>query len=619
MKKLTLKLVSVHIKDPTQAVPLAAASLKAQTDSVPFISQRLDVSFNDYYVDDSAEFISGDVCRNLPDMIGFSTYLWNRHIIIETCRIIKGRFPSVKLFAGGPEATALPLTLLESAPFDFVIKGEGEIVLTEVLKRLLERDTIEDIPGVSYKGAQAKPGKDQQPVMDLNSLQSPFLTGTLDPCRYRGLLWELSRGCPFKCGFCFESRGVAGVRHFPIERLKKELELFEEKNVKQVFVLDPTFNSDIKRAKKILRMILEIAPLVHFTFEIKADFIDSESAGLFARTHCSLQVGLQSAIGEVLANVNRTIDTIKYAEKISLLNSAGAIFGLDLIYGLPGDTFDGLKKSLNYALRLQPNHLDIFPLTVIPGTELHKNAESFSLNYLKDAPYTLISSPGFSESAMIEAERLKNACDIFYNYGGAVGWMFMALETLDIDPSDFLSAFATTYLSSCEHPLRLTRGEITAMQCSFVKEQFARHRKNKLFPVMEDIIKIHGALNSSLYAGPLGAPENSSVDDETVFCLSPGTVSLSLKYDFDELMAVGELTFEEFLDIYHRQTTYLVVYNCGGAVKTLTIDSTLSSLLDSFTGIDSLGQVCGDINIKDRKKIYKFLEFAVKEQMIHAV
>lgn len=136
---------------------------------------------------------------------------------------------------------------------------------------------------------------------------------------------------------------------------------------------------------------------------------------------------------------------------------------------------------------------------------------------------------------------------------------------------------------------------------------------------MEDIITVHGALNRSLYAGPLVTAGSSKFNDETVFCLSPGTISLSLKYDFNELMTVGELTFEEFLDHYSTRKTYLVIYNCGGAVKTLIIDRTFSRLLDLFTGIDSLKAVCGKENIKVRKKIYEFLEFAVKEQMIHTI
>jgi len=618
LKKTTLKLISINIKDSPQAVPLAAASLKAQLDSVDSISRKLDVSFHDYTIDNSAEFISEDLCRDIPDMIGFSTYLWNKNLVCETCRLIKDKFPAVILFAGGSEATALPLVLLDSAPFDFIVKGEGEIVLTEVMHGLLKGAAPENIPGVFLKGAKIKPGKDQQPVMDLNALPSPYLSGTMDPCRYTGLWWELSRGCPFKCGFCFESRGVAGVRQYSLERIQKELELFEEKKVNQIFVLDPTFNCDLKRAKKILRMILKTAPLIHYTFEIRTEFIDRELAGLFAGLHCGLQVGLQSAHPEVLANINRKIDTVKYARKISLLNQAGAVFGLDLIYGLPGDTLAGFKESLNYALGLQPNHLDIFPLAVIPGTALYDQAESFSLNCLKDAPYTMISSPGFSESEMAQAECLKNACEIFYNRGGATGWMFMALETIGIDPVGFLSDFAV-YLSSCEEPLKLTKEEITVMQASFVKEQFIKHNKKRLFPVMEDIIKIHGALNSSLYAGPLAAAGSGTFNDETVFALSPGTICLSLKYDFDELMTVGELTFEEFLDNNQRKKTCLVVYNYGGAVKTLTIDHTLDRLLRSFTGIETLGQICEKENIKSRKKIYEFLEIAVKEQMIHTM
>jgi len=181
--KKTLKLVSIHIKDSPQAVPLAAASLKAQLDSVASISQKLDVSFHDYIIDNSADFIADDLCKNFPDMIGFSTYLWNRHLVLEICRIIKGKFPAVLLFAGGAEATALPLKLLEHAPLDFVIKGEGEIVLTEVMNRRLNSDTRDGIPGAFCKVPSLIRKKTSKSVMDLNAnaLPSPYLTGTMDP------------------------------------------------------------------------------------------------------------------------------------------------------------------------------------------------------------------------------------------------------------------------------------------------------------------------------------------------------------------------------------------------------------------------------------------------------
>jgi radical SAM superfamily enzyme YgiQ (UPF0313 family) len=616
LKILKLVIISIHIKNSPQAMPLAAALLKSQLDSLPEIKNKLSVSFMDFYMESSAEIIAESICGESPDIIGFSTYLWNRHLTEEICLIIKKRFPDITLFAGGAEATALPQNLLNSAPFDFVIKGEGELALTEVMKKFPENRSYKNIAGVYVKDSNGDAETNQWPVMNLDALPSPFLAGELDPEKYSGVLWELSRGCPFKCSFCFESRGVAGVRQFSLERIKKELELFELKKVNQVFVLDPTFNRDANRAKKILRMIQNIAPMMHFTFEVRTEFIDSEMAELFSMINCSLQIGLQSAIPEVLSKVNRKIDPDKYAEKISLLNSAGVIFGLDLIYGLPGDTLDGFKHSLDYALRLQPNHLDIFPLSVLPGTALYEDAEFFKLNYLKNAPYTLISSPGFSESDMSAAESLKNACTVFYNRGGAAGWMFMVLETLDINPSEFLEDFSA-FIIRKKINSELSGEAITDIQLTFVKEQFSGNNLEKLFPVMADLIRFHGAVNCSLYAGPYSGMVNTPFNGKSVFKLSHGTRILELNYKFDELMTVGEFTLEEFLSHYRPEKTDVIVYNSGGEVKPLIVDKKISKLLQSFTGKNSLNESLMKNSSITKNEVYEFVEYALAETIIY--
>lgn len=597
-------------------MPLAAALLKAQLDSVPEIKGKLTVSLMDYYIDSTAEFISENICNEAPDIIGFSTYLWNRELTEKTCRIIKSKFPDILLFAGGAEATASPRNLLNSSPFDFVIKGEGELVLTEVIKRLLRDKTFNDIPGVFIKSEENDTEESQCPVMDLDSLPSPFLNGVIDTENYPGVLWELSRGCPFKCSFCFESRGVAGVREFSMGRLQEELELFESKKTNQVFILDATFNRNGGRAKKILEMILKTAPLIHFTFEVRAEFIDDEMAELFSMLNCSLQIGLQSAIPEVLTHVNRKLNPDKFAKKIGLLNSTGVVFGLDLIYGLPGDTIEGFKLSLNFALKLQPNHLDIFPLAVLPGTALYDQSDLFSLNHLEDAPYTLISSPGFSDSDMNAAGSLRDACNVFYNQGGAAGWMFMVLETLDIDPSTFLESFGKR-LSFTNQVTEFSRDEITVMQLSFVKEQFSAHNKQKLYPVMEDIIKFNGALNNSLYAGPYMEEIKTSFTDETVFKTAAGTEFLSLKYNFNDLMAVGELTLEEFLENFSPEKTSVIIYNYGGEIKPLIVNESLIELVQALTGEYSLKEVLENNSLIEGDDACEFIEYALAETIIY--
>ena len=147
-------------------------------------------------------------------------------------------------------------------------------------------------------------------------LSSPYLDGTIDVAKYGGALWELARGCPFKCSYCYESKGEKKVSYFPLERLEKEIELFAKKNISQVFVLDPTYNASKERAIKMLKIIEKKAPGMFFYFEARAEFIDRELAQAFSRVPCALQIGLQSADEAVLKNVHRTLDKKKFIRNI---------------------------------------------------------------------------------------------------------------------------------------------------------------------------------------------------------------------------------------------------------------------------------------------------------------
>jgi hypothetical protein len=359
-------------------------------------------------------------------------------------------------------------------------------------------------------------------------------------------------------------------------------------------------------------MIQKTAPLIHFTFEVRTEFIDAEMAELFATINCSLQLGLQSVIPEVLSNVNRSIDPDKYAEKISMLNSAGVVFGLDLIYGLPGDTLEGFKQSLDYALMLQPNHLDIFPLAVLPGTALYDDAAGFGLQHQNDAPYILISSPGFTEVDMAAAGSLKSACEIFYNQGGAAGWMFMVTETLAVGPADLIEEFV-----KFTPPDELTKEQITGLQLAFVQGRFRKHDREQLFPVIEDIIIIHGAMNRSLYAGPYSGELSTAFTANSIFKLSPGTVIAELNFDFNDLMTVGELDLDEYLAEYTPQKNYVIIYNCGGEVKPLIVNRDIAGLLKALRGGQNLESVLEKKTSRIKKDAYEFIEYGLSETLIY--
>jgi radical SAM superfamily enzyme YgiQ (UPF0313 family) len=117
-------------------------------------------------------------------------------------------------------------------------------------------------------------------------------------------------------------------------------------------------------------------------------------------------------------------------------------FGLDLIYGLPGDTLAGYRKSLDFALSLYPNNLDLFRLSVLPGTILFEKAAEYGLKTNGKAPYMMISTPDFSAADLAKAEKLSRGTEIFYNQGRAVAWFNQVLYPLKMRPSIFLDEFA---------------------------------------------------------------------------------------------------------------------------------------------------------------------------------
>jgi len=109
---------------------------------------------------------------------------------------------------------------------------------------------------------------------------------------------------------------------------------------------------------------------------------------------------------------------------------------------LPGDDPAGFSRSLDYALALVPNHLDVFRLAVLPGTALAERAEGHALEYDRLAPHLVHSTPTFPAVALDRADRIASAMDLLYNRGRAVVWFPAISKALGMKPSAIIEAFA---------------------------------------------------------------------------------------------------------------------------------------------------------------------------------
>lgn len=615
-------LVAIHPSPSPQAVPLANAFLKAYLMIDEGLADKVSVELCDLFAGQPAATCVSAILAEKPDAVGFSMYLWNRGECLELAAGLRREKPELTIFAGGPEPTADPEGVLFSSALDFVIIGEGEIPFVESMARVYAGDTVSGVRGTALWEAGELVATSPHPVQLLDTIPSPYLSGVLDPGRYSGLLWQLSRGCDFGCDFCFDHKGGKGVRRFSLDRAGVELRHFAKKGVAQVFVLDSTFNQDVRRAKEILRLIKRTAPHIHFHFEVRSEFIDGEMARLFAQVNCSLQIGLQSADPRIQKGVGRIFNPADFAKKVALLNESGAIFGFDLIYGLPGDTLQGFTKSLDYALGLYPNHLDIFPLAVLPGTRLAGRASSYALRYLPSPPYTVQSSPTLPAEEMQEAAGLAAACDIFYSRGKAVAWFESVITPLKLSPSAFLREF--------QGWLKHNRGEAIAdaditdhwiwqAQRDFVSQRFSSKRFRKLLPAALDLIDYHYHYAAVLLAVPPELPTDRELEQTPLlqnhFLLASSARLARFNYEIFDVLEAGELDLREFTECFTPIGSYAVIYPKGGEVFTESLMEGYFALLKRLDGTTPLSRIAAVLGLSP-EEASSFMEFAAAEGIV---
>lgn len=610
-----ISLVAIHTGPSPQAVPLANAFLKSAAKHIP-----VDITLLDFFIGQSPATCARDIVETHPDAVGFSVYAWNRELCLDIASQLRVLLPTARLFAGGPEITADSENVLKTGAFDFIICGEGEIPFVGLCRKMSAKLAIKDIPGLFMPGdtiiSTANPA-----TADLDSIPSPYLSGTLDAGNYPGILWQLSRGCGFSCDFCFDSRGRSGVRRFSLERIEAELRHFAASEVSQIFVLDSTFNQDAGRAKTILRMIGKIAPGIHFHFEVRSEFIDREMAGLFAHITCSLQIGLQSSDPLVLKRVGRAFSRNEFSSRIGMLNESGAVFGFDLMYGLPGDTLQGFFNSLDFALALYPNHLDIFPLAVLPGTALSLRSSAIGLEHLPTPPYTLISSPTFSSGDMLKARQIATACDVFFSRGKAVAWFNGVIAALGLKPSIFLKRFGeflTTRKGADFTESDLDDSDVWNLQREFLMLNFSNRRLKRFQLLVLDLVDYHYHYAAALLAPRTPRPKRirqKQILLETPLRRAPSLQMARFHYEIMDIIEAGAPDIRWMSEHLEPRGSSVAIYPRGNSVCTQSIDDSYFILLESLDGLTNAGVLASKLGIS-KEDASEFLGFAVQEGIV---
>lgn len=354
-----------------------------------------------------------DIYELNPDKIIFSTYIWNKEYIVEIVKELKKVLPNVEIILGGPEVSYKWEKFMANMPeVDALLLGEGENVLLNFLTK--EEDKVLGV--VSRKNDEIVFNGIEPIIENLDIVPFPYEDWELED-KTKIFYYESSRGCPFSCSYCLSSIDKT-VRYYSLDRVKKDLKRFLDSPIKLLKFVDRTFNLRKERYMEIWKFLLEnYREGITFHFEINANIFDDETLDFLEKVpkgYFQFEIGVQSINSETMVAIKRNNILDKLAHNVRRI-SRNIHLHLDLIAGLPYETYDIFKNSFNYVYNLKPEMIQLGFLKLLKGTQMYDEVEKYQYKYYSRPPYEVFSNKFISFGELVKLKNLEKMLDYYYN------------------------------------------------------------------------------------------------------------------------------------------------------------------------------------------------------------
>jgi radical SAM superfamily enzyme YgiQ (UPF0313 family) len=404
------------------------------------IKDDFDAVLKEFTINEEIFKLLGGILEEKPDIIAFGCYIWNIGYIIKLCQAIKQINPEIKIILGGPEVSYDPKEILDTYDFvDFIIIGEGEESFPKLINQIVNNvGCLEDIDG-SF-GI----------VHELSKIPSPFM-GDLSEYKQKVAYFESSRGCPYNCSYCLSST-TKGIRYFPMERTLDELGRLINAGAMQVKFVDRTFNADKKRAMQIWNFLLKNKKETTFHFEISAHLLDDEMINFLAKVpkgYFQFEIGVQSTYAQAIEAIDRKTDFQKLSYVIRRLKEAGNIqLHLDLIAGLPYETYLQFKKTFDDVYKLDPDVLQLGFLKFLKGSKIRNEQDLHGYKFIQDPPYEVLENYYIKFEEIIKLKRIEEVLEVYKNKGRFEKTLEYLMRNFYQSSFDFFEELAIFWLKS---------------------------------------------------------------------------------------------------------------------------------------------------------------------------
>ncbi|HEX5114228.1 MAG TPA: KedN5 family methylcobalamin-dependent radical SAM C-methyltransferase [Pseudonocardiaceae bacterium] len=384
-----------------QSMPLAAGYMKSMILADDDLRSAVDVRIHNFDGADNLARMAAEVFSDdPPDVLAFSVFGWNLRRFIALAETYKQVKPDgLVIFGGTHVANQADRMFAIAEPVDVIANGEGERTLRDIVGTVVGSsgavapEDLAAIGGISLRTGRYTGFTTAEPerMTDLDAIPSPILSGAIPLLDRNGsflydvALLETSRGCPYKCAFCYWGGAVGQkIRTFSRERLRDEVELLAKYETETLVLCDSNFGM-LEDDAQFVEDVIRIRERTGYPRAIETSWAKNKTARFYdivdrmagAGLRSSFTLALQTLSKQALTDMNRrNMRMNDWQDMVTWLNDRDLDCYAELIWGAPGETLTSFLAGYD-ELSEKVSRIAAYPLLILPNTDYSDRRAEF--------------------------------------------------------------------------------------------------------------------------------------------------------------------------------------------------------------------------------------------------
>ena len=362
--------------------PLGLAYVAGSLEQAGYEVQIID----NYLLKKPINEIKQEVKRLNPKIVGMTCGSVTYGKCVETAKAVKQVLPNCKVVVGGWHPSYLPESMLEHPEIAYVVIGEGERAIVELVNAIVsekESSQVPKISGVAYRKGTQIVKNPQAFIEDLDTVPFParhLLPMDLYMRKMEYLPVEpvdnmnVIRGCPYNCAFC-ETKKIwtSKCRAFSPTRVIAELNhMIEKYGTKGVYFVGDNFTINKKRTIQLCKEIKKAKLDLQWVCDTRVDLVSKELLQEMKSAGCkTIWFGVESGAPHILKRINKQITREQALEAFKLCNQVGIRTASSFMIGLPGETVEDMHTTYKFARKLDPDYARFHIFIGYPGSSMY--------------------------------------------------------------------------------------------------------------------------------------------------------------------------------------------------------------------------------------------------------